>query len=78
MVALAAAGLVFWVLEFLGIAVDQWWGHQADPSSAWASPEAVPVFVVLAIVALAPTIRLFQTVPDRSPTHLRQGEPDER
>ena len=78
MVALAAAGLVFWVVEFLGIAVDQWWGHQADPSSAWASSGAVPVFVALTIVGLAPTIRLFHAVPDRSHTHLRQGERDER
>ena len=69
MVALAAAGLVFWVLEFLGIAVDQWWGHQADPSSAWASPEAVPMFVSLALVALLPTLRLFQAVPDGLDNH---------
>ena len=30
-VALAAAGLVFWVVESLGVAVDQWWGHRLTP-----------------------------------------------
>jgi hypothetical protein len=65
MVALAAAGLVFWVLESVGIAVDQWWGHQADPSSTWASAGAVPMFVVLALVGLLPTLRLLRAVPDR-------------
>jgi hypothetical protein len=63
LVALAAAGLVFWVAEFLAIAVDQWWGHQADPSSAWASWEAVPMFVSLALVTLLPTVRLFHAIP---------------
>jgi hypothetical protein len=65
MVALAAAGLVFWVLESVGVAVDQWWGHQADPSSTWASAGAVPMFVVLALVGLLPTLRLLRAVPDR-------------
>ena len=65
LVALASAGLVFWVVEFLGIAVDQWWGHQADPSSTWASSGAVPMFVGLALVGLLPTLRLLRAVPDR-------------
>ena len=64
LVALAAAGLLFWVVESLGIAVDQWWGHHADPSSTWASSGVVPIFVVLALVGLMPTIRLFHSVPD--------------
>ena len=38
LVALAAAGLVFWVVESLGIAADQWWGHQADPMSTGRRP----------------------------------------
>jgi hypothetical protein len=65
LVALASAGLVFWVVEFLGIAVDQWWGHQADPSSTWASSGAVPIFVSLALVGLLPTLRLLRAVPDQ-------------
>jgi hypothetical protein len=70
-VALAAAGLVFWVVEFLGIAVDQWWGHQADPSSTWASSGAVAMFAALALVALLPALRLLRSVPDRD----RAGQP---
>ena len=72
LVALTAAGLVFWVVEFLGIAVDQWWGHQADPSSAWASSEAVPMFVSLALVTLLPTFRLFRAIPDGWDNHADQ------
>ena len=64
LVALASAGLVFWVVEFLGIAADQWWGHQADPSSTWASSGAVPMFVSLALVGLVPMLRLLRAVPD--------------
>ena len=81
LVALAAAGLVFWVVEFLGVAVDQWWGHQADPSSTWASSGAVPMFVALALVGLLPTIRLLHAVPDRLDHNTltqRQGERHER
>ena len=48
----------------LGVAVDQWWGHQADPSSTWASAGAVPMFVALALVGLLPTLRLLRSVPD--------------
>ena len=72
LVALTAAGLVFWVVEFLGVAVDQWWGHQADPSTTWASPGAVPMFVALALVSLPPTIRLFHAVPDGLTNHADQ------
>lgn len=73
LVALASAGLVFWVVELLGVAVDQWWGHQADPSSTWASAGAVPMFVALALVGLPPTLRLLRAVPDRG----RVAQPDE-
>ena len=51
---LAGAGLVFWVIEALGVAVDQWFGAKADPSSGIASASAVPVFAALALVGLVP------------------------
>jgi hypothetical protein len=73
-VALAAAGLVFWVVEFLGVAVDQWWGHQADPTSTWASAQAAVLFVMLALVSLPPMFRLLRAVPDRN----RRKGPEER
>jgi len=64
-VALAAAGLVFWVVESLGVAVDQWWGHQAAPASSWASANAVVMFAGMALVGLLPTLRLLHAVPTR-------------
>jgi hypothetical protein len=64
--ALASAGLVFWVVEAVGVAVDQWWGHHADPMSSWASSGAVPMFLVLAVVGLLPAVRLLKAVPGRT------------
>jgi hypothetical protein len=46
----AAAGLVYWLLEGVGVAVDQAWGHLADPASDVASAAVVPMFAVLAVV----------------------------
>jgi hypothetical protein len=59
-VALAAAGAVFWVVEGLGVAVDQWWGHAADPGSPVVSAAAVPMFLVLAAVGLLPARALLR------------------
>jgi MYXO-CTERM domain-containing protein len=49
---LAGAGLVLWVLESLSIAVDQWYGHAADPASPVASGALVPAFAALALIGL--------------------------
>jgi hypothetical protein len=46
--------LTLWVIESIGIATDQWFGHAADPSSALASSAVVPPFVALAAVTLIP------------------------
>lgn len=51
-VLLAGAGLVFWFIEAVGVAVDQWFGSRADPSSDVASMSVVPAFVVLATIGL--------------------------
>lgn len=51
---LVGAGLVLWVLESLSIAVDQWMGSNADPSSPAVTSSLVPVFLVLAVVNLVP------------------------
>jgi hypothetical protein len=48
---LASAGLVFWTLEAVGVAVDQWAGHRADPSSEVVSLAVVPGFLVLAVLS---------------------------
>ncbi|RYP83527.1 hypothetical protein EKO23_18875 [Nocardioides guangzhouensis] len=50
---LASAGLVFWTVEAVGVAVDQWMGHRADPSSTVVSLAVVPGFVVLAVLSAA-------------------------
>ena len=47
---LAAGALLFWTLEGVGVAVDQAWGHHADPGSTVASFAAVPMFLVVAAV----------------------------
>ena len=50
---LVAGGLlVFWVIEAIGVATDQWFGHRADPASTVASAAAVPGFAVLALIGL--------------------------
>jgi hypothetical protein len=49
-ILLTGSWLVFGVLESIGIAVDQWFGHQADPVSSWASVEIIPFLIGLAVV----------------------------
>jgi len=52
--------LTMWVIESVGVAVDQWFGHAADPSSTVASAAMVPVFAVLALVSLLPLYLYFR------------------
>ena len=49
---LTGSWLVFGAMESVGIAVDQWFGHRADPLSPHASESVIPVMVALAIVNL--------------------------
>lgn len=60
------AMLVMFVLESAGIATDQWFGSQADPTSGSASMSAVPVFAVLALVLAVPVVWYLRHV-DRAP-----------
>jgi hypothetical protein len=55
---LAGAGLVLWILESLSIAVDQWYGHAADPASPVASGALVPAVAALALIGLIPAALL--------------------
>src|ERR1039457_4026787 len=50
---LAGAGLVLWGLASGSIAVDQWYGHAADPASSVASGVLVPAFAAAALIGLA-------------------------
>jgi hypothetical protein len=38
---LVAGGLDFWVIEGFGVAVDQWMGYRADPTTVWATAGTV-------------------------------------
>ncbi len=73
--ALAAAGLVFWTVEGVGVAVDQWWGHRADPDSTWASCSVVVMFAIVALVTLVPAIRSLRAVPNTPGTAPTPPEP---
>lgn len=66
-VFLAGAGLFFWVIEAIGVAVDQWFGHRADPTSDVATLGGVVMFVVLAGVTLVPLVLWLRAVPARTP-----------
>ena len=64
---LAGAGLVFWVIEAIGVAVDQWFGHRADPASDVATLAGVVLFAGLAAATLVPLVFWLRAVPARSP-----------
>jgi hypothetical protein len=51
---ITATILTLWVLEALGIAVDQWFGSQADSSTDFASATMSPAFLAWAIIGLIP------------------------
>jgi hypothetical protein len=59
---LAGAGLIFWVIEAIGVAVDQWFGHRADPTSHVATLGGVVMFVVLAGATLVPLVLWLRAV----------------
>jgi len=62
---LAGAGLVMWLLESIGVAVDQWFGHRADPASTVASGAMVWVFAGLALATAVPLAFYFRSFADR-------------
>jgi hypothetical protein len=68
---LAGAGLVFWLIEAIGVAIDQWFGHRAAPSSDVATLAGAVMFAVLAAVTLVPLILWLRAAPSG-----RAGEPD--
>jgi hypothetical protein len=58
------ATLVFWVMESTAVAVDQWFGHAADPASSQASAAGTLLFGALALI---PACYLFRSLQDRAP-----------
>jgi len=51
---LTASILAVWVIEAFGIAVDQYFGSQADPNTAFASAGMSPAFLAWALIGLVP------------------------
>ena len=60
---LIAGGLVFWVVEGLGVAVDQWMGYRADPTTVWASAGAAWLFVATTVIGLIPAWAVLRILP---------------
>jgi hypothetical protein len=58
--------LIMQILESAGIAVDQWYGHAADPASPVVSAALTPAFGVLALIGLVPACYLLRSLPDRA------------
>jgi hypothetical protein len=60
---LIAGGLVFWVIEGLGVAVDQGMGYRADPTTDWASAGGAWLFVATTIIGLIPAWAALRELP---------------
>ena len=60
---LAGAALVFWMLEAIGVAIDQWFGHRAAPASDVATLGGAVMFALLAAVTLVPLVVWFRAAP---------------
>jgi ABC-type maltose transport system permease subunit len=59
---IAGAMLVTYEIEAVGVAVDQWMGHAADPASPVAWAAAVPIFTGIAIIGLIPLAVYFRSL----------------
>jgi hypothetical protein len=66
---IAGAMLVTYEIEAIGVAVDQWMGHVADPASSVASAFAVPMFAVIFVIGLVP-LGFYLRNLDRGPAHM--------
>lgn len=62
---LAGAALVMWVIEAVGVAVDQWMGGAADPTSTVASASVTPMFAALAVIGMVPLFFYLRALRDR-------------
>ena len=62
------AMLVMTVLESIGIATDQWFGADADPSSTISSVTMTPVFAVVALIVSIPLMVYLRNIDRRAPS----------
>ncbi|GAA1950511.1 hypothetical protein GCM10009798_07330 [Nocardioides panacihumi] len=63
-VLLAGAGLVFWQVEAVGVAVDQWLGQHAAPGSDVATYGGSVLFVAVALVTAVPLTLWWRAAPE--------------
>jgi hypothetical protein len=61
---LGASVLCYWVLEAASVAADQWWGHQADPTSPVVSAGAVPLFLLVGALTVWPLLAVLSVLSD--------------
>jgi hypothetical protein len=59
---LGGAVFIFGFIESISIAVDQWMGSAADPSSTVASATVTPIFIAVALIALIPIFFYFRNL----------------
>ncbi len=57
---LGTALLVYYLLEGAGVAVDQWFGSHADPSSGVATMGGAYLFAVLTVVGVVPLVAMLR------------------
>lgn len=62
---LTGSWLAFGFMEGIGVAVDQWFGHRADPLSPHASYGAIPLMIALAVINLV-GLYFYLRAPDGS------------
>lgn len=66
--------LTFWVIEAIGVATDQWFGHRADPTSTVASAAAAFGFAALAVLGVVVLAAYLRRVgPSSSASGSRSG-----
>jgi hypothetical protein len=77
---IAGPMLVYGVLEAIGVAVDQWFGYQADPTTSYASLGGMWLFAGLAVVGLIPAYLFLHSIggplavtPERRGQHEQPG-----
>ena len=56
------ATLTLWIIESISIAVDQWFGAQADPTSPVASQAMTAVFAAVALIGVVPLVAYLRRI----------------
>jgi hypothetical protein len=67
-IVLAGGMLVYFVIESISIAVDQWMGSAADPASTVASATFTPIFGAIALTGLVPLYFYLRSLNRRTET----------